>query len=112
MKKYFKHYFFISILLFLSCCTTQLPSIEKQHITFAQDKWKDVDEIKLQKGRTLFVSRCSSCHSLPLPSSQKETEWEKILDHMKHRAKIDKMEIDLILKYIFTIKAFEVMENK
>jgi len=55
---------------------------------------------KLNNGRNLYVKSCGSCHNLYLPSRYTKREWNKIVDEMKVRSKIDNMQVTLIKQYL------------
>lgn len=55
---------------------------------------------KLGKGRALYVSKCSSCHTLYLPEKYTKAEWTKWVDRMAPKAKITDQEKELIQAYV------------
>jgi hypothetical protein len=56
----------------------------------------------LKAGRKLYVKKCSSCHNLYLPSKYNSLEWQKNLEKMQKRAKIDSTQKELINNYLIT----------
>lgn len=60
------------------------------------------EQSKLIAGRTLYVQKCSSCHNLYLPERFSDEKWDKKLDTMQVRAKIDNSERQLIYHYIIS----------
>jgi cytochrome c1 len=61
---------------------------------------RHVDVGRLRKGRTLFVSRCIECHTLPVVSRYKESDWPCIVHEMGGRANLKPPESDAVLAYI------------
>jgi mono/diheme cytochrome c family protein len=59
-----------------------------------------VDLAALREGRTLFVSRCIECHTLPAVSQHSATEWPRLIDEMAGRANLKSAERDAVLAYI------------
>ena len=59
-----------------------------------------VDLAALREGRTLFVSRCIECHTLPAVSQHSATEWPRLIDEMAGRANLKSTERDAVLAYI------------
>jgi len=59
-----------------------------------------VDLAALREGRTLFVSRCIECHTLPAISQHSATEWPQLIDEMAGRANLKSTERDAVLAYI------------
>lgn len=55
---------------------------------------------ELQKGRALYINKCSSCHALYLPEKYNKTEWTKWVNRMAPKAKITNEEKELIQAYV------------
>lgn len=55
---------------------------------------------QLTSGRELYVSKCSSCHSLYNPARFNEAEWDKNLAKMQPKAKISDQQKKLIREYL------------
>lgn len=55
---------------------------------------------ELRKGRTLYVNKCSSCHTLYLPEKYTKAEWTKWVNRMAPKAKITDQEKELIQAYL------------
>jgi hypothetical protein len=64
-----------------------------------------VDLARLREGRTLFVSRCIECHTLPAVTRHTATEWPGIVDEMAGRASLKPAERDALLAYITAARA-------
>jgi mono/diheme cytochrome c family protein len=54
----------------------------------------------LQQGRTIFVSRCIECHTLPPISSRTTMEWPKAVDKMATRASLKPAERQALIDYL------------
>lgn len=67
-------------------------SAGKKQITFEE----------LQDGYNLYIANCSGCHSLHVPSSKTEKQWEIILPKMVLKAKLNIHEQELIRNYIYS----------
>jgi hypothetical protein len=63
------------------------------------------DEKTLREGRTLFVSRCIECHTLPVVSRYKASDWPCLVDEMAERANLKLAERDAIVAYILAARA-------
>ena len=59
-----------------------------------------VDLAALREGRTLFVSRCIECHTLPTISAHSAAEWPRLVDEMAGRANLKPGERNAVLAYI------------
>jgi len=62
------------------------------------------DIATLREGRTLFVSRCIECHTLPLVSSHSAQEWPRLIDEMAGRANLKPTEREAVLAYILAVR--------
>jgi uncharacterized membrane protein len=54
----------------------------------------------LERGRTLLLNRCSSCHRAPMPADQRASNWPHEVADMAARAKIDDAQQHLITLYL------------
>ncbi len=57
----------------------------------------------LEKGREIYVARCSSCHGLRLPEDHTPEEWPKLLNAMAPRARLDYRQKELVLRFVMTM---------
>ncbi len=89
-----KYIWMISILLFASC-SSKLYKPDEANSNYTAS----IEDLK--KGRKLYISKCSSCHALHLPSQYKKEEWPHLVDKMEERAQINSSEKELILIYLW-----------
>jgi mono/diheme cytochrome c family protein len=54
----------------------------------------------LTKGRALYISNCSSCHTLRIPERYTKKEWAMWMEKMALKAKINDQQKELILAYV------------
>lgn len=54
----------------------------------------------LTKGRALYISNCSSCHTLRIPERYTKKEWIAWMEKMALKAKINDQQKELILAYV------------
>lgn len=64
-----------------------------------------VDETVLREGRTLFVSRCIECHTLPIVHRYDAAAWPWLVDDMSARAGLKRSERDAVVAYILAVRA-------
>jgi mono/diheme cytochrome c family protein len=62
------------------------------------------DIATLREGRTLFVSRCIECHTLPSVSSHSTQEWPRLINEMAGRANLKPAEREAVLAYILAAR--------
>lgn len=88
--------------LLLAGCAS-LPHPTPTDVAVAQERWPDASLGTLEAGRRAFVSYCSGCHTLPLPSSRSPAKWESILDEMHVEAKVPLHYQPLIDQFVLTL---------
>lgn len=54
----------------------------------------------LERGRALYVGRCSRCHSPVSVTSRSPLQWQKILPRMADQAKLSADEFDDVQAYV------------
>jgi hypothetical protein len=89
-----------ALVCFLAGCTSTYappPATEKMAKTWAK---QHVKIATLREGRTLFVSRCIECHTLPAYWHYRMNDWPEIVDSMAHRASLKKTERDAVVAYL------------
>ena len=79
------------IVIAISSCNKKalptIPSRERESLPPATP----LADIKpdVERGKTIFMNRCSRCHALPEPSQFTLTRWEGILKIMIPRARLN-----------------------
>lgn len=87
-----KKYWFLSLVLVLISCSSQL------YVPIQDIASIPLDQLK--QGRELYVNRCASCHQLYMPNAYSPTEWVHNLEEMQPKAKITDEEKSLIYNYL------------
>jgi mono/diheme cytochrome c family protein len=82
----------------LAGCQVSLPSATASDASRANIELAD-----LQRGRSLLVTRCGSCHRPPMPGERRAVEWPDKLDKMTERANLDVAQRHLIESYLMTM---------
>jgi mono/diheme cytochrome c family protein len=59
-----------------------------------------VDLATLRQGRTLFVSRCIECHTLPAVARYPADAWPVLVDEMADRASLKPVQRNAIVAYL------------
>ena len=69
---------------------------------------KDVVTVKeMEDGKKLYVTHCTSCHSMKAPFEYTAEQWNRILPNMSKKAKID--EESQVIKKTRKKKALTIM---
>ena len=96
---------FAALLCLLASCestSNQPPPVTAE---FAKiDARQHVDLAMLGEGRTLFVSRCIECHTLPAVGKHTVAEWPALIDEMAGRANLKSEQRGAVLAYILAAR--------
>ena len=104
----------LSLLLtmaFFGSCAGTVPLSGRAHVQWAEKKWNGTSLGDLAKGRQLYITRCSGCHSLSAPDRYSEREWKDILTRMAPKAKVGHEDEELIMKYLVTQSQVRIAEG-
>lgn len=107
-----KYLLLTTISIFLICCAPAIIKPTMEDVDVAKKKWNDVSLDQLDKGYSLYVSKCGSCHFLYKPSRFPESKWLEMFPKMKIKAKITDEQIDLIMKYVITKRNSTIPSGK
>lgn len=86
--------------LLLAACMQQPPPVTPQQIARAHATWPTVTPAAVQRGRTLFLSRCSACHDPPKPAKRSPDAWAHQVGKMAKRAHLSADEQTQITAYL------------
>jgi cytochrome c5 len=84
-------------------CAGAIPHPTEAHVLRASSRWPGSSRETLEDGRTLYVRRCSGCHTLYTPSSHRRDEWRAIVAEMATRSKLEPHESELVARYLETM---------
>jgi mono/diheme cytochrome c family protein len=90
----------IAAALVLSACGGAVVEPNANDARWAATRWPGTSVSTLQGGRSVFVSRCSSCHALPEPNVKTPDEWASVIDEMAPRAHLTPDDRDAVLRYL------------
>lgn len=94
----------LAFVIFLVACAAYKPLTPSQ--SDADRASKSIPGITLadlNQGKAIFQKSCHKCHSLKKPFNKTPDEIEMALPKMAKRAKLDKQQEDLVLKYLLTM---------
>ena len=75
----------VAVGLTLAACSAGLPHPNNQHLTAARQSEPNVSLADLDRGRSLYVQKCGSCHALRDPSSLPPEQWRHEIDEMESK---------------------------
>ena len=84
-------------------CQTESPAPMTPAVVTAGARGHS-DEATLHQGRTLFVSRCVECHTLPAVSSHSAADWPRLIDEMAGRADLKADQRKAVLAYVLAVR--------
>lgn len=86
----------------VACGGSAVPEPTSADATRAGAHFSDVTLSELSHGRTLYVSRCGSCHALRRPGELAPEQWQTELDEMrtKNGVKLSDPEARAIYRYL------------
>jgi len=71
-----------------AACAAALRQPTAADVQAVAVRWPDTGLADLERGRKTFVRRCSSCHTLILPSAHPTEEWPRLVARMAKRARL------------------------
>jgi hypothetical protein len=71
----------------------------------AAPAWPGTTLGDLQRGRSLYVRRCSSCHTLYLPSAYRPQSWPALVESMSEKARLTTAQERDITRFVVTLSA-------
>ena len=96
----------LSALLAASACGGgAVPRPADQDLVRARATWPDTTRDELERGRDLYVGRCSGCHPLHAPNNYPAGTWQTVVGKMAERARLNPAEQDLVLRYLVALSA-------
>jgi mono/diheme cytochrome c family protein len=87
----------------LVACAAPLPRPTDTDVLRAASQRPETTLADLERGRTLYVSRCGSCHQPYPPDRLVATAWPAQVDKMARRAQLGRDERDLISRYLVAL---------
>ena len=85
-------------------CGAVIPRVTPELVALAQKREKTVSAESLEASRALYVSRCSSCHSLNDPRDYTEEDWPDWMHKMARKANINTPQEQHLLFFILAAR--------
>lgn len=92
--------FIVLTSLLVASCATAVIRPDARDVHWASQRWPGTTVDDLSRGRELFVLRCAGCHNLPEPASKTPEQWADVVEEMGSRAKLDRGDQELVLRYL------------
>jgi cytochrome c5 len=87
----------------IACGGAPLPTATAADAKRAEKRWPGTTTEDLQRGRSLYRSRCANCHQPVAPRSIASAKWPGHVAKMRSRAGLRESEAELVLRYLITM---------
>lgn len=84
----------------IAACTAAMPVVTEADVERARAESPEVTMASLERGRTLYLARCASCHEAYHPATRTVVEWDEALVEMSDRARLKLGDRALVRDYL------------
>jgi mono/diheme cytochrome c family protein len=81
-------------------CAGQLRAPTPVEATIASSHWPGTTVADLERGRGLYLERCSSCHAVYRPEAYPAEKWQGFVEEMVDRAKLAPPQARDVIRYL------------
>jgi mono/diheme cytochrome c family protein len=86
-----------------AACAAALRHPLPQDAVLLAPRWPGTTLADLERGRSLYVRRCSGCHTLLLPGAHPPEEWPRLVDDMTTKARLGPRERDDVVRFLVAL---------
>jgi len=90
-------------LLVAAACAASLRHPLPEDLVLLAPSWPGTTLEDLERGRRLYVRRCSGCHTLILPGARTPAEWPGLVDDMTAKARLRPAERDDVVRFLVAV---------
>jgi hypothetical protein len=84
-------------------CAAALRQATAEDAVRLSPRWPGTTVADLERGRSLYVRRCSGCHNLVLPRSFPAERWPGLLDDMAAKARLGRGEREDVVRFLVAV---------
>jgi hypothetical protein len=84
-------------------CAAALRHATPEDVVRLTPRWPGTTLEDLERGRRLYVRRCSGCHVLPLPETRAFEDWPRVVDEMAVRARLGAEERSDVVRFLVAV---------
>jgi hypothetical protein len=84
-------------------CAAALRHPSPRDAELLAPRWPGTTVEDLERGRALYVRRCSSCHTLVLPEAHPPAKWPGLVDAMAKKARLGPGERDDVVRFLVAV---------
>jgi mono/diheme cytochrome c family protein len=88
-----------------AACAAALRHSTPADVTLVSPQWPGTTVEDLERGRRLYVRRCSGCHTLILPSAHPPDEWPVLVDAMAEKARLKPAQREDIVRFLVAVSS-------
>ena len=97
----------VAALIGLAACRPAAPPVTAAHAEWAQSQWPSITRDDVERGRQLYMTKCSACHRPRDPMEHAPGEWPGEIAEMQERAHLAPDEVMLIEHYVVTVASMK-----
>lgn len=71
--------------------------------SLASARWPGTTMADLERGRAVYVRRCSACHTLVLPTAHSAEEWPVLVDAMTEKARLTPEQREDVTRFLVAL---------
>ncbi len=94
---------FVAGALTAAGCAAALRQATPEDAFRLAPRWPGTTVQDLERGRSLYVRRCSGCHTLILPGAHPAEEWPGLVDGMADKARLRPGERDDVVRFLVAV---------
>ncbi len=97
----------VATLVAVAACRPAAPPVTAAHAEWAASQWPAITRADLERGRQLYMTKCSACHRPRDPMEHAPGEWPGEIAEMQERAHLAPDEVMLIEHYVVTVASMK-----
>ncbi len=90
-------------LAFVASCAAALRQPLPQDVAAVSAQWPGTTLADLERGRSLYVKRCSGCHTLVLPQEHPPARWPRLVDEMVEESRLLGRDRDDVVRFLVAV---------
>jgi hypothetical protein len=91
----------IAALCVFGCSAAVHPN--EADVGWASEQWPGTTLKNLERGRTVFVTKCGGCHDLPDADAKTPIAWRSVCVEMAGGAELSAGETELLARYLAAV---------
>jgi mono/diheme cytochrome c family protein len=84
-------------------CAAALRHATPDDAALVAPRWPGTTVEDLDRGRRLYVRRCSGCHNLFLPRAFPPERWPRLVDEMAEKGRLGPAERDDVTRFLVAV---------